>query len=267
MGFVVAGVVVFVVAGVLFFIQRNQHNRANCVRMARAATVAELETMAKEIAQEIGGGSWREYVKVAGEIVCDRPLTAPLSEQPCAHYRMTVRREYEERVTVKDSEGKTREETQRSSETMSTNEQSVPFVLRDRTGTIEVDLESADVETITVVDEFRAEQPGGLISFGGFTLATGTPSMGRRTLGYHYHEVILPLHRQATIVASIVDQGNSLVLKKPTERDKHFIVALRTAEDITKAAQDQAILLRRIMIGCVGLGSVLTLVGLVNAVF
>lgn len=267
MGFVIAGFVALVAAVVLFFIQRNQHNRANCVRLARAATVAELETMAKEIAREIGGGSWREYVKVSGEIECDRPLTAPLSEKPCAHYRMSVRREYEERVTVKDSEGKSREETQRGSETMSTNEQSVPFVLRDRTGSIEVNLESADLETITVIDEFRAEQPGGLISFGGFTLATGTAGMGRRTLGYHYHEAILPLQRQATVVGSVVDQGDRLVLKKPTEGDHHFIVALRTAEEITKAAQDQAILLRRIMLGCIGFGILLILVGLISAVF
>jgi len=267
MGFVVAGVVAWLVAAVLFFIQRSQHQRAYCVRLARAATVAELETMAKDIAQEIGGGSWREYVKVSGEIACDRPLTAPLSQQPCVHYSMSVRREYEEQVKVKDNEGNTRQETQRGSETMSSNQQSVPFVLRDRTGQIEVNLESADMEKVNVVDEFRVEQPGGMISFGNFSLAIGSAGNGRRTLGYRYHEAIIPLNRQATVVASVVDEGSHLVLKKPTEGDKHFIVALRTAEEISKAAQDQATLLRNIMIGCAAGGALLLLIGLVSAIF
>jgi len=267
MGFVVVGVLAWLVAAVLFFIQRSQHHRAHCVRLARTATVAELETMAQEIAREIGGGSWREYVKVSGEILCDRPLSAPLSQQPCVHYQMSVHREYEEPVTVKDSEGKTRQETQRGSETMSSNQQSVPFWLRDRTGQIEVNLKSADLETVTVVDEFRSEQPSGLISFGNFSLAIGNPAMGRRTLGYRYHEAVLPLHRQATVVGSVVDQGHTLVLRQPTENDKKFIVALKTAEEIAKAAQDQAKLLRKIMIGCAGAGSVAIVVGLISAVF
>lgn len=260
MGFLLFGILSLVAAAVLFFVQRNQHNRAFCVRMARSASVAELKTMAQEIAKEIGGGSWRDYVKVSGEIVCDRPLTAPLSQQPCVYYRMSVQREYEEQVTVRDSEGKSHQETRRSSETMSSNQQSVPFLLQDASGQIEVNLDDTSPETITVVDEFQAEQRGGLISYGGFSLAIGNSMGGRHTLGYRYNEVLLPLHRQATIVANVVDQGSRLVLQKPTEGEKHFIVSLKTAEEITKAAQEQAKILRLVMLGSIVLGIILMII-------
>lgn len=261
MGFIIFGVVVLAVGIGLFFAQRHQNQRAYCVRIARAATVAELQKMAKEIAQEIGGGSWREYVKVSGEVVCDRPLTAPLSQQPCVHYRMQVEREYEETVTRQDEDGKTIQETRKGSETMSSNAQSAPFRLKDDTGELEVDLGGADIETEKVLDEFRPEQ-GGQISFGGFSMSVGRPMSGRQTLGYHYRESILPVHRRATIVATVADLGDRLRLQKPAEADKKFLVAMRTAEDVTRAAEQQAKILRYFFIGYLVLGAVLILIGL-----
>jgi len=263
MGFIILGGIILVVGIVLFFVQRDQNQRAYCVRVARAATVAELQRMAKDIAQEIGGGSWREYVKVSGEVVCDRPLTAPLSQQPCVHYKMQVEREYEETVTRKDEDGNTVRETRKGSETMSSNTQSAPFRLKDDTGELEVDLNGAEIETEKVLDEFRPEQ-GGRISFGGFSMSVGNPMAGRHTLGYHYRESILPLHRRATIVATVADLGDRLRLQQPTETDKKFLVAMRTAEDVTRAAAKQAKVLRYFFIGCMGLGSLFILIGLFN---
>lgn len=262
MGFIILGVVVLLIGVGLFFAQRNQNQRAYCVRIARTASVADLQRMAKEIAQEIGGGSWREYVKVSGEVVCNRPLTAPLSQQPCVHYKMQVEREYEETVTKKE-DGKTVRETQKGSETMSNNTQSTPFRLKDETGELDVELHGAEIETEKVLDEFRPEQ-GGQISFGGFSMSVGRPQSGRQTLGYHYRESILPLHRRATIVATVADLGDRLCLQKPAEGDKKFLVAMRTAEEVTRKAQQQAKTLRYVFIGCLVLGGILILIGLFN---
>lgn len=266
MVFLVLGVISLIAGTVLLFVQRRQHNRAFCLRLARAATAGELKQMAAEVAQEIGGGSWRDYVKVAGEVLCDRPLTAPLSQKPCVYYTMSVKREYEETVTRQDKDGKSYQTTQSGSETMSSDQQSVPFRIQDNTGELEVNLEGADVDAISVVSEFRPAQGGPQISFGSFSFSVGNNYGGRRTLGYRYSESILPLERRATIVATVADQGHTLVLQKPDEKDKHFVVSLKTAEDMTKAALKQAKVLRIIMIVCLSLGVLFVLIGLVSGI-
>ncbi|MGG6295827.1 E3 ubiquitin ligase family protein [Leptolyngbya sp. AN02str] len=266
MGFLIAGCVGLVVGVALFFVQRNYNHKARALKGARSATVAELSAMAKEVAQEIGGGSWRDYVKLAGDVVCDRPLTSELKQEPCVIYRMSVRREYEETVTRKDSEGKTVTETQRGSETVSSNEQRTPFILRDRSGDIWVDPDGAQVELTTVLDEFRPESAGGLISYGRFSLAIGNIGGGRRTLGYRYCESVLPLHRRATILAAVSDQGDRLTLCRPDDSTKPFMISLKSEAELTKAAEQGAKYATYGAIASVGLGAVLLLVGLVKII-
>lgn len=262
MGFIIVGVILVTIGISLIFVQRHQNNRAFCIRTARAAKLGNLRQMAEEIAQEVGPGSWREYVKVVGHVVCDRPLTAPLSQQPCVHYQMSVKREYEETVTRQDSSGKSRKETRRSSETMSSDEQSVPFHLKDETGDVEVNLNGCDIETNSVVNDFRPEPAGGMISFGSFSMAIGRPNHQRQTLGYRYSESIVPLDRQLTLVATLADQGNKIILRKPDDNEKHFILSFKTAEELTKEALQQAKTLRVVMFIFMGLGVLLILIGL-----
>jgi hypothetical protein len=260
----IAALIFLVVGVVLFFVQKSQKNKAFSLRTARSATVAELEQMAKSIAQEIGGGSWREYVKLTGVIQCDRPLVSQLKQETCVHYRMEVRREYEETVTRKDSDGKSYQATERGSEVLSSNQESTPFTVRDQTGQIEVNPDGAAVETINVLDEFRQEQAiGGLLSFGGFSLAlSGVPTQ-RRTLGYHYSESILPLYRKVLVVGTVSDSGNSLVLQKPTESGKHFIISLKTDEQLTKSADQTAKYAFYGMVACFVIGVILLVLAII----
>jgi hypothetical protein len=269
---IVIGIILIVVGIVLFFVQRNQKQRAFSVRSARLVTAQELHQMAGEIAKEIGGGSWRDYVKVNGMIQCDRPLTSELKQMPCVHYSMTVTREYEEKVTKTDSDGNRTTETNRGSETVSSNKQSVPFMVKDATGTIEVNPEGANIETVKVLDEFQqGEQRGGMLSFGGFSLTIGGMSSGgvfggsgRRTIGYRYQEHILPLERRVLVVGTASDSTGSVTLQKPLDGEKKYIISLKTEEELTKAADNTAQLAFYGMIGCFVLGFILVLVDIVS---
>ena len=263
MGWVVVGAILIAVGAVFFFVQRNQQNRAFAIRTARSVNTAELAHMASEIAQEIGGGSWREYVKVSGVIECDRPLVSELKQEPCVHYTMSVRREYEETVTVKNDQGDTRTETRRGSETLSTNKQSIPFWLRDAHGQIEVDPNGADIETVRVLDDFRPEQAiGGLLSYGKFSLALGRDT--RRTLGYHYSESVLPILRRVLVVGMVSDSNGRLTIQKPTESGKQFIISLKSEDELTRNADQSAKFSLYGMIGCLAIGVVLLLIGLLR---
>ena len=263
---IVLGVILLISGGGLFFVQKRQRGKALSLRTARAVTVAEVQRLAGEIAGEIGGGSWQDYVKLTGTIRCDRPLTSELKQETCVHYRMQVNREYEETVTKRDSEGNTQRETRRGSETVSSNQRSVPFHLADQTGQIEVNPDGAAIETVKILDEFRQEQAAaGMISFGGFSLNLGS-SQGnrRRTLGYRYTESILPTDRQVLVVAMVSDQTGHLVLQKPVQPQHQFIISLKTEAELARVTQRNTQLSFYGMIGCLALGILLVLIGVLG---
>jgi hypothetical protein len=258
----VLGLVLVAIGVGLFFIQKNERHKAFSIRSAQRMTTAELADLAGAIAKEIGGGSWRDYVKVTGVIECDRPLISELHQEACVHYTMSVRREYEETVTEKDRDGKTRTETRRGSEIISSNQQSVPFRLRDAHGTIEVDPKGANIETVKILDEFRPEPAlGGMLSYGRFSRDVGYPDH-RRTLGYRYTEAILPLDRRIFVLGAVSDHDHRLSLLKPQEAGKNFIIALKSEEELAKAADQSARVGTYAMIACWAIGIMLFLIAL-----
>ncbi|WP_416665719.1 E3 ubiquitin ligase family protein [Egbenema bharatensis] len=264
MGWVIAGLVFIAIGVVLFFVHRNERQKAFSIRSAELMTTAELSHLSGEIAREIGGGSWRDYVKVTGVIECDRPLISELRQEPCVYYTMTVKREYEESVTEKDSSGKTRTETRRGSEVVASNQQSVPFWLRDPQGAIEVNPDGANIETVKVLDEFRPEQAiGGTISFGQFSRQVGFGDR-RRTIGYRYTESILPLQRRIFVLGAVSDSGQQLTLLKPTEAGKRFIISLKSEEELTRSADQSAQNGMYAMIACGAIGVILLVIGILQ---
>lgn len=267
MFFLVVGVILLVVAIALFFTQKSQANKAFSLQSAQSLTPGAMKSMAEAIADDIGGGNWREYVKVWGAIKCERPLQSPLKSADCVFHKTTVTWEYEESVTKTDSEGKRTTETEKKSETLSTDRQSVPFWIQDETGVVQVDPEDGDLDTIDVVNEFQPEQPrGGLLSFGSFSLDISpyARQAGRRTLGYRYREAILPLNRKALVVGMVSDHTGELVIQKPLKSDKKFIISLKNDEALTQSAKQGAQRAFYGMVGCGVLGVIFIVLGLLT---
>ena len=90
MAWTVVGLVFLVISAVLFFVQKSERHKAFSIRSAQTVTTSELAHLAREIAKEIGGGSWQDYVKVSGMVECDRPIVSELRQEPCVYYTMTV---------------------------------------------------------------------------------------------------------------------------------------------------------------------------------
>jgi hypothetical protein len=260
---IVLGLILIGIAVALFFVERNQRGKIFSLRSAKPATAAELMQLAQAVSEDIGGGSWRDYVKLMGTVECDRPLRSELTQVPCVYYSMSVKREYEETVTRTDDKGNTRTETQRGSEVISSNTRSTPFWLNDGTGRIEVILEGAAVEAEKVLDEFQPDTaPGGGLSFGGFSISPGLPLTGRRTVGYRYTESLLPMDRRILVVGMVSDHTGTLVLQKPTQGQQRFIVSLKTDESLIAQSDRHAKSASRWMIGCLTAGVLLILWGI-----
>jgi hypothetical protein len=260
----VLGILLLIVGTILFFVQRAQRQRAFSLKSARSVTVAELQQLASDIASEIGGGHWRDYIKLNGMIRCDRPLTSELKQEPCVYYKMSVSREYEETVTKRDRHGNPVKETNRGSETISSNQRSVAFYLEDATGRIEVNPEGAQLDSIKALEDFQPEGAGRMIAYGGFSLVVGAPDSHRRTLGYRYRESILSINQRVLVVGMFSDHGGYLRIQKPTDSANTFLVSLKDEETLTKAADNGAQSALYGMIACLGLGALLVLFALVK---
>jgi hypothetical protein len=258
------GGILIVVGIILFFIHKNYSSKLRSIRLATASTTAELNRIASEVAKEIGDGNLREYVKVRGLTRCDRPLISELAQKPCVYYQMSVVREYEEQKSETDSDGKTVTKTVRGSETISSNSQSVPFRLQDSTGEVMVNLDGGNIDTVKVLNEFRQENSGGSISFGGFSLNVSTNFGGRRTLGYRYTESILPCDREVLVIGTAADNRNQVTLCKPIQSDKKFIISLKSEEELSKSTATAAQAFFYGAIACSVFGIVLLIIGLVR---
>jgi hypothetical protein len=129
-----------------------------------------------------------------------------------------------------------------------------------------VNPEGADLETVEVLNEFRPGQSnGGSVSFGGFSMNLGDNfgSGNRRTLGYRYRESILPVGRQVTVLGMVSDRNGSLTVEKPNT-NQPFIISPKSQEALVKSANQNAQIAFWSMVGCLGLGAILLVVGLLS---
>ncbi|MGF1524222.1 MAG: E3 ubiquitin ligase family protein [Leptolyngbyaceae cyanobacterium] len=239
------GFILLIVGAILFFVQRNQNQRLFSLKSARFMTTAELASTVGAVANEIGGGSWRDYVKLWGEVVADPPLYSEHTQAPCVHYSARVRREFEETETTRTNDGSTQSKRQRKSETVTDQRQSIPFWLRDRTGTVKVDPDGADIETISVLDEFRAEPSG-------------------QTLGYRYQESLLPVGRSVLVVGAASDLTGEVIIGKPVKSGHKYIISLKDEERLATATTHSAKTTFYAMVACLIGGVMLLLVGLLS---
>ncbi|NER83295.1 MAG: E3 ubiquitin ligase [Leptolyngbya sp. SIO1D8] len=242
---VVVGIILLVISVVLFFVQRNHKQKVFSLKSARLVGVAELFETAGAVAQEIGSGSWRDYVKLWGEVVADRPLYSEHRNEACVYYVSKVIREYETTVTTTTEKGNRKTERQRKSETITNNRRLIPFELRDRTGSVQVNLDGADIETISILDEFRPKRSGD-------------------TLGYRYQESVLPIGRNVLVVGAVSDLTGEVIIGKPVQSSHKYIVSLRDEETLAAATSRNVKISFYIMLGCLGLGVVLLILGILD---
>lgn len=259
----IAGIIFLGIGAVLWWVQNRQQRRCNQLKLARPCQAADLEATATAVSKEIGGGDWSDYVWLWGTVQAEVPLTSEFKAVPCVFYTSTVVREYEETVREKDSDGRVTTRTQRGSETISDHKQRIPFDLVDGSGQVRVNPEEAKIEPVEVLNEFRPGSPvGGMLSFGGFSLALGGNGAGgsRRTLGYRYKETVFPLDRPLLVVGRASDRTGTITIEKPPQDDQPFIITLKSHEAITKSVDQSAKVAFWSMVGCLGVGVVLFVV-------
>ena len=233
----VIGIVLLVMSAVMFFTRRNQQQKLFSIKRARSVTASELTDTAGAVADEIGGGNWRDYVKLWGQVVTAQPLRSEHKQEPCVHYVSTVTREYEE----KNEEGKLEHKT----EQVSSNRRFTQFWLKDDTGSILVNPDGAAIDTVVIMDEFRQERSGS-------------------TLGYRYAESVLPLGQAVLVVGAVSDATGQVVIGQPVQADHRYLISIKDEELLATATSRNAQNTGIAMFICLGLGTALMIWGLIS---
>ncbi|MCL4370953.1 MAG: E3 ubiquitin ligase family protein [Chloroflexi bacterium] len=259
MAFMIVGIGLLILCGVLLLFRRSQDGRLFQIRTAESCSAQGLSDAAGYVAERLGeAGSFSRIAQVNGVVKCDSPLTSEVARQPCVYYEMSVVREYEEvRLKVRRRNRLKVRGARRSSERVATNSQRVPFCLEDATGRILVNPDHAEMDLVKTVERFEPSPNGGLDDLlpRGFGLdvekhARGVVS-GSRTLGYRFTERLLPVDQRVHVVGEARDASGQLAMERPREKGKKLIVSLKSQEELIASAESA---LRWLLVGAAASG-------------
>lgn len=193
----IPGIILLVLGAFLLFLRSRSLSHLLEIRTAENLTVREVIDTCEAVAGSVGPGGFSQLVSVTGTLVCDHPIRGELPARECAYYVMRIDERYEEEYLETDSEGREVMRTRAGTTTVASNRSAAQFFVADGGGRLELDTDGARLDLETVVDQFQPAAGGvSALSFGNFSLDYA-PVMagGRKILGYHFFEQILPINR------------------------------------------------------------------------
>jgi len=245
----------------------RQRGRLQTIQAIRSVTIEELQGLQQGVAKEIGAGAYAETVKLQADLVCEQPLSAPFSQEPCIAYQSRVVEVFEERVTSTDSQGKSTTSWQRNERSISSEERRCGFSVQQGNHRLDVDPQGAEIDLVEILNrldpgQLLPERPSAGLSGGSAAAAlqlgsaalaanlnrAGSPSF--RLIGYRQEESIFPASGSVFVVAEVSDSGGSLRLRQPQEGGL-FLIRHGGEERLLKRLQTS---IQLWTIGLVGLG-------------
>ncbi len=247
---IIAGVVFLVIAVICFFVARSNTNALDAMNATDTYTAQDLSEAYKKIAANVGADALVLPCEITGSIECSTPLTAPISKNPCVAYTYTQTREYEERVTKTNDEGKKETTVERRSEQMKSDDRRMNFYVRDSTGRTLVLPEGAELDLAESGNRFDTVQQ---------------PWSGQtHPLGMRHVEQSLAPGTSVYILGCAVDhKGVPAIARHPTDTDHRFMVSRKSERELADAAAAWASYMKYAAIASVILGVILTIVGLI----
>lgn len=248
MAAIIIGAVLLGISLLLFFLRRKSQDKLLEIKSTQTSTAKDLHDLWQSVKNELGTtGGFKQLTEVKGVVKCDQPLTGELSKQPCVYYEMEVLERFEETYYEKDAQGNNQRRTRTGTTSVAHNTQSVPFYVEDPTGKTLINPHAADIDPVKAVSKYEQNiQNRNTLSFGGFSLNVSQNRNDRRILGYEFTEKIIPLDRRAYVIGEATDTSGELMIQKPAEKGKPFIITLKSEEELTKGTESN---IKALMIG------------------
>lgn len=224
----------------LAFVQKKKaEEKITELKFTKPSSLAEIRDTWRALVDQNLGGNYREFIKTNGQAATDGEQLSPYGHVDCAYYVATVEREYEKDETSTDKDGKSTRKTTRGSEVISSQKSPAPLYVAEGDVRIALDLDGAAVDYKDGCDRFEPYENTRTYSFFGvpFTLP---PSSSVRTLGFRYKEKIIPVGHPLHVVGEVRDSSGSLRIGKPTEKDKPFVVSVKSGESVVQDRESGA---------------------------
>jgi hypothetical protein len=250
---IIIGVVGLLLAAVLAFVGIEQLGKLQAFEETKTYTARALRDL-----HDKAGNTFVLPCEVFGEVECDEPLVAPLSQQPCVIYLHTIIREREEEHVVQRQGGMygsstgvspgVEKEIREVRERMPDERQHTPFWVRDSTGRTLVLPEGAELDLEKTTEQFE-ESEGWMYS-----------GSRNRTRGYLRTEYVLSSGSQCYVLGCAVDRNERpVVTRHPHDNRKKFLISYRSEDQLTQRTSMLA-LASLIAAVVLGLGGVVLIV-------
>ncbi len=217
----------------LFIRHQKQYRLIKDMRSLGLSTVQEVLQTWEEMQLSIGPRSYRHFIELRGNPNTDSPIIGEFSKRPCVYCHSEIRREYEELVTNRDSQGRMRQHWERREEVISDNTNRLNFSLSDNTGAVDISVQGAHFFPIKVLDRFEQGDSQHKIPVSGISIG----NRGTRTLGFRYLEEIIPINQPIYVLGEANDRDGTLQVSLPENQDseaKRFIISAKSEEALTQ---------------------------------
>lgn len=260
----IAGVVLLVLAVAAFLYARHQRGRSRTATATETMSCGDIAALSGGVAAEVGAGDFTQRCEAVGKAAPGPGglVDAPESKVDAVWVRTKVVHKYWEMVETRN-DGRTTRTRQEKEETVSENESSAPFALRDDTGQVLIHPEGADIDRPEkVVDRFEQrtgrdrDDDGGLLS----TLLRSGQDSG--TLGFQHQEWVIRPGARLYVQGEVADRTGALVFERPRDKGA-FLVSTRSEEEIVQGHERTAKLALAGAIAAAVLGVVLLVAGAV----
>jgi hypothetical protein len=233
--FIIGGLLIIGGAALSFFVPRKIKARNIEIKYMKTTPIRELKELLEDSAKE-GLQGYRHYVEIKGNAGSDDPEKTPFSKRDVAYYQSYLYQVYEEEHTYRDDKGRTHRQLVRREAQMNSQQSSNPITINDRqTGDkvyLDVNQSGLKLETLKTLDRF--EPVNNMKKYDYFT-GLRYSNMGSRTLGFRMLENTIPLGQSLYLLGEAWLEGMKIKMGKPGEKDKPFIVSVRSEADIIQS--------------------------------
>lgn len=270
-GLLVGGAVVALVGLFLWISKGKKEGKSAILAVTETSTISEINENYESIRSTMGNGSFTHFCEIKGVAHSDSPIVSELAKKDVVYYSSKVIHEYERLEEKKDANGKITKNWVKKSDVVSDNTNwANGFGVKDSTGFIQIDPAKAELHTVQIHSNFEKGEPtqDSIVKFkiGGISIGLGDRTPDRRTIGYRYTEVAIPMNQDLYVIGDANDREGKLQMSKPKESRYPFIVSTKSESEI---AGDLGSSIKGLKIGafvCFGLGAGLAIFGLVKMI-
>lgn len=236
-GLLIGGAVVALIGLILWISKNKKEGKSALLSVTETSKVSEVKENYESMRSSMGDGNFTHFCEVKGVAFTDTPLTSELAKKEVVYFSSKVIYEYEKLEEKRDSQGKVTRNWVKKSDTVSDNTQwASGWGIKDDSGFIHIDPAKAELHAVQIHSSFEKEpHADALLKFniGGMSIGLGDKNPGKRTIGYRYTEMAIPLNHQLYVIGDANDREGKLQMAKPKESRYPFIVSTKSESEIS----------------------------------